>query len=90
MPGNRTPDRHRRKERRVRLLLDAYGIEPDMQPHPDRVERMRSFLDHISGLAADGSEWELDAARRGVLDELALEMASVKEHAAALMKSRPA
>ena len=74
------------KRRRVRLLLDAYGIEPDISIIQAGIERMRSFLDHISGLAADGSEWELDAARRGVLDELALEIAWIKEHAAALVE----
>jgi hypothetical protein len=38
-------------------------------------------------LAADGSEWEVELARRGVLDELALEIAWVKERAVALVKS---
>jgi hypothetical protein len=74
------------KKRRVRLLLDSYGVEPDISIIQAGIERMLSFLDHISRLAADGSEWELEAARRGVLDEMALEIAWVKEHAAALVE----
>lgn len=75
------------KARRFRLLLDAYGIEPDIGIVLAGIERMRNFLDHLSRLAADGSEWEVELARRGVLDELALEIAWVKEHAVALVES---
>jgi len=38
-------------------------------------------------LVADGSEWEVELARRGVLDELALEIAWVEEHAVPLVES---
>jgi len=38
-------------------------------------------------LVADGSEWEVELARRGVLDEGALEIAWVEEHAVALVES---
>jgi hypothetical protein len=46
---------------------------------------MRQYLDHLWKLAAEGSEWEVRLARRGVLDELALEIAWVKEHAVELV-----
>ena len=75
------------KARRFRLLLGAYGTEPDVGIVQAGIERMRSFLGHISSLAADDSEWEAESARRGVLDELALEIAWVTEHAAALAGS---
>jgi len=38
-------------------------------------------------LVTDGSEWEVEMARRGVLDELALTIAWVDEHATALVES---
>jgi hypothetical protein len=69
------------------VLLDAYGIEPDIGIILAGIERMRNFLDHLSGLAVDGSEWEAELARRGVLDELAIDIAWVKEHAVALVES---
>jgi hypothetical protein len=75
------------KARRFRLLVDAYGVEPDISIVQTGIERMRDFLGHISRQVADGSEWELESARRGVLDELALEVEWVKEHAAALAES---
>lgn len=75
------------KARRFRLLLDAYGTEPDIGIVAAGIERMQGFLDHMSGLAAEGSEWEAELARRGVLKELAREIAWVKEHAAALAES---
>jgi hypothetical protein len=75
------------KARRFRLLLDAYGIEPDIGIIMTGIERMRNFLDHLSRLAADDSEWEVELARRGVLDELALEIAWVEEHTVALVES---
>ncbi|WP_157181596.1 hypothetical protein [Actinopolymorpha alba] len=51
------------------------------------IERMRSFLDHLWKLVAEGSEWEVGLARRGLLDELALENAWVEEHAVALVET---
>jgi hypothetical protein len=48
---------------------------------------MRNFLDQLSRLVSDGSEWEMELARRGVLDELALEVAWVEQHAVALVES---
>jgi hypothetical protein len=72
------------KARRLRLLLDAYGVEPDVAIVRAGVERMEEILRYIRQLVAAGSEWELESARRGVLDELALEIAWVEEHAAAL------
>jgi hypothetical protein len=69
------------------LLLGAYGIEPDIGIVLAGIERMRSFLDHLSRLVADGSEWEVELARRGVLDGMVLEIAWVKEHAVALAES---
>ena len=38
-------------------------------------------------LAADGSAWEVELARRGVLDEVALEIAWMEEHAVAIVES---
>jgi hypothetical protein len=51
------------------------------------IERMRNLQEHMWALVADGSEWEVELARRGVLDEAALEIAWVEEHAAALAGS---
>jgi len=75
------------KARRLRLLLDAYGFEPDMAFMQTAVDRMRQFLDHLSELAATGSEWEVLLACRGVLGELADEIGWVEQHAAALVAS---
>lgn len=75
------------KRRRFRLLLDAYGIDPDISIVRAGVERMRELTEHMSALAADGSEWEAELARRGVLDEIALEMIWAQEHAAALVET---
>jgi hypothetical protein len=75
------------KARRFRLLLDAYGVEPDVGIVRTGIERMRQFLDHLWELVAEGSEWEVGLARRGLLDELALEIAWVEEHAVALVES---
>jgi hypothetical protein len=69
------------------LLLDAYGTEPDIGIVLAGIERMRDLLDNLSRLAANGSDWEAELARRGVLDELALEIAWVNEHAVALVLS---
>ena len=51
------------------------------------IERMRQFLGQWRKLVADGSEWEVELARRGLLDELALEIAWVEEHAVAIVES---
>jgi hypothetical protein len=75
------------KARRFRLLLDAYGVEPDVGIVRTGIERMRQFLDHLRKLVAAGSEWEVGLARRGFLDELALEISWVEEHAVALVES---
>lgn len=75
------------KARRFRLLVDAYGLEPDIGIVRTGIERMRHFLEQLRKLVADGSEWEVEMARRGVLDELALDIAWVEEHAVALVES---
>jgi hypothetical protein len=41
----------------------------------------------MSKLAADGSPWEVELARRGLLDEAGLEIAWVEQHAEALVES---
>jgi hypothetical protein len=75
------------KARRFRLLLDAYGLEPDIRIVRAAIERMRQFLGQQRKLVADGSEWEVELARRGVLDEQALEIAWAEEHAVAIVQS---
>ena len=75
------------KARRFRLLLDAYGIEPDIGIVRAGIERMQELLEHLQKLAADGSAWEVELARRGVLEEGALEIAWVEEHAVGLVES---
>lgn len=75
------------KARRFRLLLDAYGLEPDIGIVEMGVERMREFLGQMQDLVAQGSEHELEVARRGAIDELALEIAWMEEHAAAIAGS---
>lgn len=75
------------KARRFRLLVDAYGLEPDVGIVRAGIERMRQMLDHQQKLVVDGSEWEVELARRGVLDEAALEIAWVEEHAVAIVES---
>ncbi|HEY2505040.1 MAG TPA: hypothetical protein VGI58_00855, partial [Streptosporangiaceae bacterium] len=64
------------------------GAEPDISIVMAGIERMRSIVDHMSRLAADGSEWEVKVAKRGVLAELALEIGWVEEHAGAVVASR--
>jgi hypothetical protein len=54
-------------------------------PSSAPVERMNGFLGHIRQLAAEGSEHEVQVTRRGAVDELALEIAWVEQHAAALV-----
>jgi len=75
------------KARRFRLLLSAYGREPDIGIVRAGLERMQGFLGHMQGLAADGSEWEVEMARRGVFDELALTIEWVEKNASALVES---
>lgn len=75
------------KARRFGLLLEAYGLEPDVGILRAGIERVRDFLEHMRKLAADGSEHEVELARRGVLDDVALDIAWVKEHAVALVES---
>jgi hypothetical protein len=75
------------KARRFRLLLDAYGLEPDIGIVRAGIERVRQGLAHQHKCAADGSAWEVELARRGVLDETVLEIAWVEQHAEALVAS---
>jgi hypothetical protein len=69
------------------LLLDAYGLEPDVSIVAAGIARTRESLGHMQKLAADGSEHEVELARRGRLDEAALEIAWVEEHAVALVEA---
>ena len=73
------------KARRFRLLLDAYGLEPEIGVVQAGIERVRQLQEHMWKLVTAGSKWEMDLARRGVLDEETLEIAWIEEHAAALM-----
>jgi hypothetical protein len=73
------------KARRFRLLLDGYGVEPDIGLLRTGVERMRQYLDHLRGLVADGSEWEVRMADLGLLDAFARDIAWVEEHDLALV-----
>jgi thiamine kinase-like enzyme len=74
------------KARRFRLLLDAYGAGPDVGIGRMGIERMRRFLDHLWELVAAGSECEAGPGRRGLLDELAAEVAWVERYAVALVE----
>jgi Phosphotransferase enzyme family len=74
------------KARRFRLLVNAYGLEPDIGIVRAGMERMREGLEHLRKLARDGSEWEAELARRGVIDELELEVAWVEAHADLLVR----
>jgi hypothetical protein len=87
MSSNRTPDRRRRKGAPVSLGARRYGLEPDIDIVDGGIERMREFLGHMQKLGADGSEHEVELARRGLLDEGALEIAWVEEHAVVLVES---
>lgn len=73
------------KARRMRLLLDAYGLEPNVGIVHAGIERVREFLGQMQQSAAEGSEHELATERRGAFDELALEIAWVEQHAEALV-----
>jgi hypothetical protein len=75
------------KAHRFGLLLDAYGLERDIAIVRAGIERMRNFLEQQLYMVADGSAWEVALARRGVLDEQALEITWTEEHAAAIAKS---
>lgn len=75
------------KARRFRLLLNAYGLEPDIGIVRAGIERMQQFLGHMRMALTEGSEWEVEMDRRGVLDELALSIEWVEEHALALVES---
>lgn len=73
------------KARRFRVLLDAYGVTPEIGLIHTGIERMRGFHGHMRKLVAEGSSWQVELERLGVLDEEALEIAWVEEHAAALV-----
>jgi len=72
------------KARRFRLLLDAYEIEPDMGIVRAGVERLSQFLGQQKQAAADGTEWEVELERRGLLDETRLEIQWMEENARAI------
>jgi len=74
------------KARRLRLLLDAYGVEPDMRIIEAGLERAREFLTAQLEFRDRGVEWELELERRGYFDEARLEIAWVEENAAALLE----
>ncbi|MBB4172098.1 hypothetical protein FHX09_005997 [Rhizobium sp. BK538] len=76
----------RDKVRRFQLLLDAYGIAPEIGIMQLGIERVRQMQQHMRDLAATVSAWEVELERRGVLDEGALEIAWMKEHAAELVR----
>ncbi|MBB5577667.1 MULTISPECIES: aminoglycoside phosphotransferase family protein [Rhizobium] len=76
----------REKARRFQLFLDAYGIEPDIEIMRAAIERVRQMQEHMRNLAASGSPWEMELERRGVLNEGALEIAWMEEHARELVQ----
>ncbi|MBB3352624.1 hypothetical protein FHT70_002557 [Rhizobium sp. BK049] len=76
----------REKARRFQLFLDAYGIEPEIEIMQAAIERVRQMQQHMRNLAASGSAWEMELERRGVLDEGALELAWMEEHARELVQ----
>lgn len=73
------------KARRLRLLLDAYGVAADVAFMQQAIDRMTQFRDHLMELVDAGSEWEVRLAQRGVLAELEAEIAWVTDHAADLV-----
>jgi hypothetical protein len=75
------------KARRFRLLLDAYGIERDLDIVRAGIDRARHMLKQQLQFAARGSAWEIELDRRGIFDEADLEIAWVEEHAVALVES---
>jgi aminoglycoside phosphotransferase (APT) family kinase protein len=80
------PTSTKEKARRLRLLLQAYGVKPDVGILRAGSERLRQYLDHLRALAAQGSEWEMRLADRGLLDELARDIAWLDENAFALVQ----
>ena len=48
------------RARRFRLLLNAYGLEPDLGIMQAGMERLREGLEHMRKLVSDGSEWEIE------------------------------
>jgi hypothetical protein len=50
------------------------------------MERVREGIDQLRKLACDGSAWEAELARRGVIDELEFEFAWVEAHAVLLVR----
>lgn len=75
------------KVRRFGLLLDAYGREFGSPVVRAGIDRTQDFLDDLQELAAVGSAWELEMSRRGVLEELARDIAWTEQHAEALVRS---
>jgi hypothetical protein len=76
----------REKARRFQLLLDAYGIEPEIGIMQAGIERVRQMQQHMRNLAAAGSAWEMELASRGVLDAGMLEVAWMEDHAMDLIR----
>jgi hypothetical protein len=75
------------KAHRLRLLLDAYGIERDLDIVRAGIDRARHMLEQQLQFAARGSAWEIELDRRGIFGEADLEIAWVEEHAVALIES---
>ena len=75
------------KARRFRLLLDAYGVAPDMRIIEAGLDRAREFLKAQLAFRDRGVEWELELERRGYFDEARLEIAWVERQAAALLNA---
>ncbi|WP_245294224.1 hypothetical protein [Rhizobium etli] len=50
------------------------------------IERVRQMQQHMRNLAASGSAWKMELERRGVLDEGALEVVWMEEHARELVQ----
>lgn len=74
------------KARRFQLLLEAYGIAPEIEIMKAAIERVRQMEQHMHSLAATGSAWETELERRGILDEVALEITWMEEHATELVR----
>ncbi len=73
------------KARRFQLLVEAYGIKPEIEIMKAAIERVRQMLQHMRDLATSGSAWEIELDQRGVLDEGALEVAWMEEYARELV-----
>ncbi len=74
------------KARRFQLLLEAYEIAPHIDTMLTAIGRVRKMQQHMRNLAAAGSAWEMELEHRGVLDEGALEISWMEEHAAELVR----